>query len=223
MLSRFAAQGRVFYFEEPVSTSKPSHLQHSHRNSGVDIIVRYLSESDEPTAALRLLIDDFFAKEQIHSYALWFYTPMHLPWTKHLSPLAVVYDCMDELSGFKGAPPELRQREMELMQWADVVFTGGHSLYEAKRGQHGNIYPFPSSIDVSHFARSRTINTEPDDQASIPGVRLGFFGVIDEVMDLDLIAEVAAMRPDWHIVLIGPVVKIDPKVRRSYPTYIISG
>ena len=210
LLSRFAAQGRVFYFEEPVSTSEPSHLRHSRRNSGVDVIVPRLSESDEPTAALRFLIDDFFAKEQIHSYALWFYTPMHLPWAKHLEPLAVVYDCMDELSGFKGAPPEMRQREAELMQWADVVFTGGHSLYEAKRGQHANIYPFPSSIDVPHFARARTINSEPDDQASIPGVRLGFFGVIDERMDLELIAAVAALRPAWHMVLIGPVVKIDP-------------
>lgn len=210
LLTRFAAEGRVFYFEEAVRTSEPSHLRHSRRKSGVVVIVPHLSDSDEPTATLRLLINDFFLNEKIHSYALWFYTPMHLPWTRHLKPLAVVYDCMDELSGFKNAPIEITKREAELMQWADVVFTGGHSLYEAKRAQHGNIYPFPSSIDVPHFARARTINTEPDDQASIPGVRLGFFGVIDERMDLDLIAEVAERRPDWHIVLVGPVVKIDP-------------
>jgi UDP-galactopyranose mutase len=210
LLSRFAAQGRVFYFEEPVKTTERSHLRHSRRTSGVDVIVPYLSEKDEPATAMRLLIDEFFIEEQIHSYALWFYTPMHLPWTRHLKPLSVVYDCMDELSGFKGAPPELKQREMELMQWADVVFTGGHSLYEAKREQHGNIYPFPSSIDVPHFARARTIDTEPEDQARIPGVRLGFFGVIDERMDLELIAKVAELRPEWSIVMIGPVVKIDP-------------
>ncbi len=209
LLSRFAAQGRVFYFEEPVRTTERSHLRHSRRNSGVDVIVPHLSEKDEPTTALRLLIDEFFIEEQIHSYALWFYTPMHLPWTRHLKPLSVVYDCMDELSGFKGAPPEIKQREMELLQWADVVFTGGHSLYEAKREQHGNIYPFPSSIDVPHFARARTINTEPEDQARISGVRLGFFGVIDERMDLELIAQVAELRPEWSIVLVGPVVKID--------------
>jgi UDP-galactopyranose mutase len=210
LLSRFAAQGRVFYIEEPIFTSHKPQFVHSRGNSGVDVVVPYISNGDDPTAALQLLIDDFFSKQQIHSYALWFYTPMHLPWTRHLKPVAVVYDCMDELSGFKGAPPEMKEREIELLRWADLVFTGGHSLYEAKRGQHHSIYPFPSSIDAPHFARARTITTEPDDQASIPGMRLGFFGVIDERMDLDLIADVAAMRPEWHMVLIGPVVKIDP-------------
>ena len=223
LLSRFAAQGRVFYFEEPVRTTERSHLRHSRRNSGVDVIVPHLSEKDEPTTALRLLIDEFFIEEQIHSYALWFYTPMHLPWTRHLKPLSVVYDCMDELSGFKGAPPEIKQREMELLQWADVVFTGGHSLYEAKREQHGNIYPFPSSIDVPHFARARTINTEPEDQARISGVRLGFFGVIDERMDLELIAQVAELRPEWSIVLVGPVVKIDQASLPKPPEHPLSG
>jgi UDP-galactopyranose mutase len=210
LLSRFAAHCRVFYVEEPVFISHKSHLVHSRGNSGVDVVVPHISDTDDVTVAMQLLIDDFFSKQQIQFYALWFYTPMHLPWTRHLKPLAIVYDCMDELSGFKGAPPEMKEREIELLRWADVVFTGGHSLYEAKRGQHHSIYPFPSSIDAPHFARARTITTEPDDQASIPGVRLGFFGVIDERMDLDLIAGVAAMRPEWHMVLIGPLAKIDP-------------
>jgi UDP-galactopyranose mutase len=217
LLSRFAAQGRVFYVEEPVFISHKSHLVHSRGNSGVDVVVPHISDTDDVTAALQLLIDDFFSQQQIQFYALWFYTPMHLPWTRHLKPLAVVYDCMDELSGFKGAPPEMKEREIELLRWADVVFTGGHSLYEAKRGQHHSIYPFPSSIDAPHFARARTITTEPDDQASIPGMRLGFFGVIDERMDLALIAGVAAMRPEWHMVLIGPVVKIDPACLPQLP------
>jgi UDP-galactopyranose mutase len=172
--------------------------------------VPHISHLDDQAATLRTLIDNFFDEQQIQSYSLWFYTPMHLPWTRHLKPLAVVYDCMDELSGFKGAPPELKEREIELLEWADLVFTGGHSLYEAKRHQHRNVYPFPSSIDAPHFARARTLTSEPADQASIPGVRIGFFGVIDERMDLDLIAAVATAKPDWHLVLVGPVVKIDP-------------
>jgi UDP-galactopyranose mutase len=122
----------------------------------------------------------------------------------------VIYDCMDELSLFAGAPPELRARERELMQLADLVFTGGHSLYEAKRNQHRRIYPFPSSIDKEHFARARDGRAEPADQRDIPRPRLGFFGVIDERMDLALIDGIARARPDWHLVLIGPVVKIDP-------------
>jgi UDP-galactopyranose mutase len=119
---------------------------------------------------------------------------------------------MDELSAFAGAPPALREREAALMRRADVVFTGGHSLYEAKRDLHPNIHPLPSSVDVAHFARARVPRSEgePADQAPIPGPRLGFFGVVDERMDIDLLAAVADARPHWQIVMLGPVVKIDP-------------
>jgi glycosyltransferase involved in cell wall biosynthesis len=120
-----------------------------------------------------------------------------------------VYDCMDELSGFAGAPPGLREQEAQLMKRADLMTTGGYSLYEAKRALHPNVHPFPSSVDVAHFRRARTATAEPPDQASLPRPRLGFFGVIDERMDLALLAGVAAARPQWQLVLVGPVVKID--------------
>lgn len=210
LLSRFALQGRVFYVEEPVPTQGESHLQLSRGDSRVQVAVPHISEKENAVERLRSLLDNFFEKQNIKSYALWYYTPMHLPWTRHLSPVAVVYDCMDELSAFKGAPLELKDLEAELLRSADLVFTGGHSLYAAKRHQHRNIYAFPSSIDAPHFARARTFTAEPPDQASIPGVRLGFFGVIDERMDLKLIAGIAAARPDWSLIMIGPVVKIDP-------------
>jgi UDP-galactopyranose mutase len=184
-------------------------FEYSRDDSGVCIVVPHISQKDNAEERLRTLLDDFFHKQHIDSYALWYYTPMHLAWTRHLNPVAVVYDCMDELSAFRGAPPELKERENELLRWADLVFTGGHSLYAAKRHRHHNIYPFPSSVDVPHFARARTLTAEPEDQSSIPGVRLGFFGVIDERMNLDLVAGIAAARPDWHLIMIGPVVKID--------------
>ena len=100
-----------------------------------------------------------FAEQRIGTHVLWYYTPMALPFTRHLKPLAVVYDCMDELSAFAGAPPALRQREAELMKRADLVLTGGQSLYEAKRHLHPQVYPFPSSVDVAALrarARSRS-------------------------------------------------------------------
>jgi UDP-galactopyranose mutase len=102
------------------------------------------------------------------------------------------------------------------------MLTGGQSLYEAKRHQHANIHPFPSSVDVEHFARARRIEEDPEDQAPIPRPRLGFFGVIDERMDLALIDGIARSRPDWHLVLLGPVVKIDPGVlpRRANIHYL---
>ena len=98
---------------------------------------------------------------------------------------------------------------------ADLVFTGGQSLYEAKRGQHPRVFAFPSSVDAAHFARARRATDDPADQAAIPHPRLGFFGVIDERMDLDLLAAIADARPDWHLVIIGPVVKVDPASYRE--------
>jgi UDP-galactopyranose mutase len=98
-----------------------------------------------------------------------------------------------------------------------VVLTGGYSIYEAKRDRHHNIHPLPSSVDVDHFSRARALDAEPADQASIPRPRLGFFGVIDERMDIDLVAAVAAARPSFQLVLIGPVVKIDPATLPRLP------
>jgi UDP-galactopyranose mutase len=135
---------------------------------------------------------------------------MSLPFSDHLDAAAVVYDCMDELSAFSGAPPVLLERERALLARADVVFTGGHSLYEAKRGRHPNVHAFPSSVDVAHFRRARARLPEPPDQASIPHPRIGHYAVLDERLDIDLVAAIADARPDWQIVLVGPVVKIDP-------------
>jgi glycosyltransferase involved in cell wall biosynthesis len=145
-----------------------------------------------------------------------------MPFSRHLDRAVTVYDCMDELSAFAGAPQGLRDAERALMGAADVVFTGGHSLYEAKRSLHPNVHPLPSSVDVAHFARARRVSREPGDQAAIPAPRLGFFGVIDERFDRELIDAVAAARPDWNFVLIGPVVKIDPAMlpRRANIHYL---
>jgi UDP-galactopyranose mutase len=190
------------------------HLDISKRDCGVYVVVPRLPKELEGADALesvqRAMIDHLYAKHRITSPILWYYTPMAIGWTNHLQGSAIVYDCMDELSAFKGAPPALKEREAELFNRADLVFTGGQSLYEVKRHQHKNVYAFPSSIDAAHFAQARSVVEEPADQAEIPHPRLGFFGVIDERMDIELLEAVAAARPDWHLVIVGPVVKIDP-------------
>lgn len=135
---------------------------------------------------------------------------MALSFTDHLQSTLIVYDCMDELSAFKFAPPRLKALEQELFKRADLVFTGGQSLYEVKQTQHPAVTAFPSSIDKAHFAKANATLTPPADQAAIPEPRLGFFGVIDERMDTALLAGIADARPDWQIVMVGPVVKIDP-------------
>jgi glycosyltransferase involved in cell wall biosynthesis len=214
LLSRCARERRVFFIEEPLPVEgQMARLDVTMRDCGVSVVVPRLPEglsAKEVTDVQRLLIDELFQECRIADYILWYYTPMAVPFTRHLNPIVTVFDCMDELSAFKFAPPALKELEAELLSLANVVFTGGQSLYEAKCNQHSNIHPFPSSIDAAHFAQARSITKEPDDQASIPHPRIGYFGVIDERMDLALLDQVALARPDWHMVMVGPVVKIDP-------------
>lgn len=146
----------------------------------------------------------------IGQFLAWFYTPMALGWAGQLDPLATVYDCMHELSASRFAPAELLAREAELMRREDLVFTGGHSLYEARRDRHPSVHLFPTSIDAEHFAAAGEPLEDPADQAGIPHPRIGFFDVLDERFDLELVCRLAAARPDWHVVLIGPVCKLDP-------------
>lgn len=210
----------MFYVEEPRYEPVPVprwHLEVSGRVTVATPILPPGLASAAAVAAQRTLVDALFQTACIRTYAVWYYTPMALLFTRHLTPLAVIYDCMDELSAFKNAPSELTVLEAELLQRASLVLTGGHSLYEAKRHRHPNIHPVPSSVDAAHFASARRAVADPDDQRGIAHPRLGFFGVIDERMDLDLVAGVSAARPEWQLVMIGPVVKIDPATLPTAP------
>jgi glycosyltransferase involved in cell wall biosynthesis len=213
LLSRFANFTRVFFIEEPVFHDGPDKLQVEEAAKNLFVAIPYLqhgSNGDEIQARQKVMVDQLISLMEIKNYLSWYYTPMALPFTDHLKPKMVVYDCMDELSAFKFAPPALKENEKLLMSKADVVFTGGYSIYEAKKDRHHNIYPFPSSIDKEHFSAARKITVDPADQSHIPHPRFGFFGVLDERFDIELISNVAKAKPDWHFVLIGPVVKIDP-------------
>jgi glycosyltransferase involved in cell wall biosynthesis len=215
LLTRAARGQRVFYVEEPLAGDGPPRLDVRTTPQGVHVVVPRLPHGlagDAADDALRALLDGLRLRHDVRRYVLWYYTPMALGFTRHLRPVATVYDVMDELSLFKFAPPDLLEREAELYRRADVVFTGGRSLYEAKRDRHANVHCFPSSVDAAHFAAARGGVADPADQADIPRPRIGFFGVIDERMDIELLAGVAAARPAWQIVMLGPVVKIDPGV-----------
>ena len=213
LMSRFARARRVFFVEEPEWGEGPARLAVGNPAPNLWVVVPHLPhglDQEETDDAQRQLLDAFVREQAITRYVLWYYTPMAIGFSRHLAPLVTVYDCMDELSAFRGAPPWLREREQALLARADLVFTGGQSLYEAKRSRHPHVYAFPSSVDAAHFAQARTPQPDPPDQTAIPHPRLGFFGVIDERMDLALVAAVAAARPDWHLVLIGPTAKVNP-------------
>ncbi len=216
LLSRAARSRRVYFIEEPTFDKGSLRLDVRESECGVKIVVPRLPQglqSEVATeAVLRQMVDSLLVTENIRDYVLWYYTPMAVEFTRHLRPSVTVFDCMDELSAFKGAPQRLKALEKELFARADLVFTGGQSLYEAKKSQHASVHAFPSSIDRDHFLQARTLGgeAEPTDQKNIPHPRLGFFGVVDERFDSHLLKGVSQARPDWHFVIVGPVVKIDP-------------
>lgn len=215
LMARFAKERRVFYFEEFIPTDHHlAYLEiHPFEGTTVKSVRPRIPQgwsAERREQALGKLVDELLGLCGAQRPILWFYTPMMYSFARHVAAAAVVYDCMDELANFKFAPPEIKTMEAALIARADVVFTGGYSLYEAKCHQHGNMHPFPSSVDANHFRSARLSAAEPSDQRSIPGPRLGYYGVIDERLDLALIGAVAQARPDLSFVFIGPLAKITP-------------
>jgi UDP-galactopyranose mutase len=214
LMSRFAREMNVIYWEEPVNVdpSETAYLKVRAAGNapGLSIVTPHLPEGmpDEAReAALARLLDAHVASLR-GALIAWYYTPMMLTFSRDLDADLTIFDAMDELSKFKFAPTHLLELEQELIDKADIVFTGGSSLYEAKKDRHPSVHCFPSSVDRCHFAKARARQFDPADQEDLPKPRLGFYGVIDERFDTELLAQVAEMRPDWSFVMVGPVVKI---------------
>src|SRR5690349_11754838 len=220
LLSRLARHYQVVFVEEPIRSERPARLERTTPHPGVEVLkphtpIDAAGFHDDQLSVLKPLLADYLTTNRIDDYFVWFYTPMALPLLTDLEPRAIVYDCMDELSAFKDAPRQMRQRETALLKSAQLVLTGGPSLYESKRRLHPNVLCLPSAVDADHYSNA-TATTRADPmrraqqlQGSIGLPRLGFFGVIDERLDLELIAEVADADPDWQVIMVGPVVKID--------------
>ena len=219
LISRLATRRRVLFVEEPVPAPGAGPAWERRTEENV-LVCRPHTPIDAPgfdpaqVPLLAAMMRELADEEGIDRHAAWLYTPLALPVAEAIGPDVVVYDCMDELSLFLGAPPGLLDRESELILRADVMFAGGSRLYEAKRTRHPNVHCFSSSVDAAHF---RSGGAEPADQASLPRPRLGFYGVIDERIDLAILDAMARAHPEWQIVMIGPVVKIDPGALPRHP------
>jgi glycosyltransferase involved in cell wall biosynthesis len=212
LLSRLAQRWPVIFIEEPMPGADADRMETIAAAPGVQVWRPHVRGSAhgfhlEHKSVMQRLVAQAMREHKVSDYWIWFYTPMALPMAEHLEPEGIIHDCMDELSAFKNAPQELLRQESELLRISDVVFTGGRSLYNAKRHRHHNIHCFPSSVDALHFRRA---SEDHPKQAHIARPRLGYCGVIDERIDLELIAGIADARPDWQVVMVGPVVKIDP-------------
>ena len=214
LLSRLAATRPVLFVEEPVPGAAEDRLEIYSPCHGVTVLRMHLTSHgagfhDAHMPAMQSLLRGYLAEHRIDEYLVWFYTPMSLPLAEGLAPRGLIYDCMDELAAFDFAPPELIARENALFDTVDLVFTGGRSLYESKRDRHDDVHCFPSSVDHAHFGRT-DVSDHPD-QAALPHPRLGYYGVIDERIDLDLVAAVADAHADWQVVMVGPLAKISPE------------
>jgi UDP-galactopyranose mutase len=217
LMTRAARDRQVFYWEEPLFAEPArggrASLDVCLTPCGVTVLTPLLAHGTDQQSAIRaqrLLLDRVLLQQRIQENVFWYYTPQSLPFSSHVLSSTLVYDCMDELSAFLGADAALPMLERDLLARASVVFTGGFSLYEVKRQQHHNAHPLPSGVDVAHFHPARQRLPEPADQQMIPHPRLGFYGVIDERLDVALLSELASRRPNWQFVLIGPIAKIDP-------------
>ena len=206
IVSRLARTRRTLFVEEPWRRPDRAGSVLRHEGPRLDVLQPNVDHLDEIAGALAEYLDGDAVD------TAWFYSPAFVPLLDGLAAETVVYDCMDELSLFQGASLHLIAQEQELLQRADVVFTGGRSLYEAKQPRHDNVHCFPSSVDGEHFARALADGAVPDDLARVGTPVVGYFGVIDERIDLGLLAGVAALRPEVQFVMIGPIAKIDESV-----------
>jgi len=222
ILSRLARSHRVLFVEEPLYSAGDPHADLSAPARGVTVVTPHTPLTapgfhDDQIPLLTKLVGHALARERFHDYGAWLFTPMALPLLTKLSPRIVVYDCMDQLTAFKAAPRQLVQRENALMRVANIVFAGGPSLYETRRRRHQNVYLFPSSVDRGHFARGGDVALTHPELKALARPRLGFFGVLDERVDLELLRAVAEARPEWELCMVGPVLKVDPSTLPRLP------
>jgi UDP-galactopyranose mutase len=220
LMSRFARTRQVYFFEEYIPTEHHSPYLEYHPYAGTSVISirpRLPKGWDEPQrqAGLTQLLDLMLRLNGIELPVLWYYSPAMFSFSCHVDASAVVYDCMDELANFRFAPAGLKQIEAELMQRADLVLAGGASLFAARQNAHDNIHLFPSGVDVAHFGTVRSGVEAATDVSRLPGKKLGFYGVIDERIDLKLLETIAKAKPNWTLIMVGPLAKLE---QRELPT-----
>lgn len=204
IISRMAETMKILYVEEPLHYNE-------NETSGNLIVINEMLHVLQPNVpaieAIAAILPEFVKNKNIG--VGWFYSASFCPLLETLHFDTLVYDCMDELSLFKGAPEHLINQEKYLMAHADIIFTGGKSLYESKKQFHNNVHCFPSSVDESHFAQALNGISIPSDIGDIKMPIVGYYGVIDERIDLEMLQESARKMPEVSFVMIGPVAKID--------------
>jgi glycosyltransferase involved in cell wall biosynthesis len=231
-LSRLSARHKVLFIEtvgpDPGLAAPLATYRRDARYANITILRLQFptwrwADADFVDLERRRLVQEFITAGpvagQFENPVQWFYDPMAVrAFAGHMGERATVYDCMDELSKFRYAPPEIHEREAALLERAEVVFAGGRRLYEAKSRLHANCHFYGCGVDLDHFGKARAADTVvPAALASLPKPVLGYFGVIDERLDYELLARLAEADPAWSIALVGPVLKVDPATLPQAP------
>lgn len=229
-LSRFAKKHPVLFFEEPFfdrpEGSEPD-VSYHRVMPNVTVATPHMAASWGTNPEMPHMLRKFAraAIERMNEDGsfdrplLWYYSPMDSSWSLgHIENRGIVYDSMDELSQFSGAPRSLMANEQRLMDHSDIVFTGGYELWTKKKQRHGNAHFFGCGVEYSHFSKAQDSGTSiPPDIDFMKRPILGWFGVVDERVDYALLAEMARMRQHWSFAIVGPVVKMDPNLLPHAP------
>jgi glycosyltransferase involved in cell wall biosynthesis len=200
IISRLANDYKILFIEEPIVGSNSTLKK-------INDQLHVLQPQVEKIEDIPEVLPQFIKNKNIPIG--WFYSASFSPLLSYFDFNQIVYDCMDELSLFKGAPLHLIEQEKYLIGHVDILFTGGKSLYESKKQLHSNVYCFPSSVDYHHFSKAKNGIVVPNDIKNISSPIVGYFGVIDERIDLQLLHQTAQKASNVSFVMIGPLAKIE--------------
>ena len=204
IITRMAKEYKILFVEEPVPFGEGE--ENTFEMEEINQNLHILKPKTKDIAGIRQVLKSILKSKSFEIG--WFYSASFSPLISNFSFERIVYDCMDELSLFKGAPAELIDQEKFLMSEADIVFTGGKSLYDSKSGKHANVHCFPSSVEREHFGKALSELEIPDDIKHMEKSIVGYFGVIDERINMQLLHKVSTLNPNISFVMIGPVAKI---------------
>lgn len=141
----------------------------------------------------------------------WTYSPYSNKLISAFSEKLAIYDCVDEHSAYPNVNKSLiRKMEERLIEKVDIVFVTTKELYEDKKHLNKNIFIIPNGVDIKHFSKAcEEKTTIPDELQAIPKPRIGYIGGIADWIDLDLILYIAKSKPEWSLVLLGPIITQD--------------
>jgi glycosyltransferase involved in cell wall biosynthesis len=160
----------------------------------------------------------------LREFDLWTFLPNVADYLGTLGERLSVYYCVDEWSLFSYLDEQgTRTAETALLNKVDVCFAINHALADAKRAVNPTTYVSPHGVDHEVFARALDPATAlPADVTTLPRPIVGFYGTIQDWVDLDLIARLATNHPDWSLVLLGQIM-VDVEPLRRLPNVHLLG